>query len=718
MIINKLIISHFGKFHNKELNLNEGINLIYGKNEAGKSTLHSFIKGMLFGIEKGRGRTSKESMYDRYLPWDAPGSYQGSMEINVYDIPYRISRSFYQKEKSFSMIRMDTGREVLSGEDELTDIIPNLTESNFNNTVSIKQSKAETDIELAKEVQNYIANLTTAKNSEVNVGEALNELLAKRKEYEAAISSINLELIEERIEKCLFNEDMQDRLYLKKMTLKSNLEAMKKQHNNHIEKSGLLTEQEIRKLYEIKNRAGEYESLLLIADELWTRENEIREEIIELDQELNEITNIKEKLNQAVRIEDEKKAAAIEYDKLKALAENEAAKIKKKKNIIIKACITSCILALALIVFFGFISSFNINALGIAAVSTVLVTILMALVITIIIVGKQWKKCNIKHMKYSEGIKTKRAVLSSLTKEYESILKACGCINIDEMNALYERSAVIRSRKSFLKERCIEINEESLAKSNKADELMDDITSELLPFYKYNESEMDYIQNEDILEQIQKLITDNEQVKKELNVKRIDFEEEYKKEEEAVRVIESELMKFENSKDNLYELREQHKEESEKLKRLSRELSAIKLAADTIKKLSLEIHDSFGTELNKKISKLSEIITLSSYTEAAADEKLSIKVFNGLKYVDLNKLSTGTIEQIYLALRLSVSDLLFEDKMPLILDDSFVNYDSDRLEAVLKLIHELDRQVLLFTCSDREQLILNDCGILYNLVSI
>ena len=54
----ELHIDGFGKFHDRTISFNDGINIIYGKNEAGKSTLHTFIRGMLFGIERGRGRAA------------------------------------------------------------------------------------------------------------------------------------------------------------------------------------------------------------------------------------------------------------------------------------------------------------------------------------------------------------------------------------------------------------------------------------------------------------------------------------------------------------------------------------------------------------------------------------------------------------------------------------------------------------------------------------
>ena len=59
MKILSLHIDGFGKFHDRDISFEDGLNVVYGKNEAGKSTLHTFIKGMLFGIERQRGRASK-----------------------------------------------------------------------------------------------------------------------------------------------------------------------------------------------------------------------------------------------------------------------------------------------------------------------------------------------------------------------------------------------------------------------------------------------------------------------------------------------------------------------------------------------------------------------------------------------------------------------------------------------------------------------------------
>ena len=54
MIIKSLDLIGFGKFHHRQTELGPRVNVIYGGNEAGKSTMHRFIHGMFFGLKRGR----------------------------------------------------------------------------------------------------------------------------------------------------------------------------------------------------------------------------------------------------------------------------------------------------------------------------------------------------------------------------------------------------------------------------------------------------------------------------------------------------------------------------------------------------------------------------------------------------------------------------------------------------------------------------------------
>ena len=63
MKIEKLEIRNFGKMQNRTLEFSDGIQLISGENESGKSTVHTFIRSMLFGMTRGRGRAAKNDVY-------------------------------------------------------------------------------------------------------------------------------------------------------------------------------------------------------------------------------------------------------------------------------------------------------------------------------------------------------------------------------------------------------------------------------------------------------------------------------------------------------------------------------------------------------------------------------------------------------------------------------------------------------------------------------
>lgn len=76
-----LHINGFGKFNNCSIAFQDGLNVVYGKNEAGKSTLHSFIRSMLFGMERQRGRAARTDQFTKYKPWDLKGGYEGRIRL-------------------------------------------------------------------------------------------------------------------------------------------------------------------------------------------------------------------------------------------------------------------------------------------------------------------------------------------------------------------------------------------------------------------------------------------------------------------------------------------------------------------------------------------------------------------------------------------------------------------------------------------------------------
>lgn len=96
MKIQNLKINQFGKLKDKEIELKEHINVIYGKNESGKSTLLKFILGMFYGLSKNKnGKTYTD--FQKYTPWNEE-DFSGKIKYTLDDsTSYEVFREFKKK---------------------------------------------------------------------------------------------------------------------------------------------------------------------------------------------------------------------------------------------------------------------------------------------------------------------------------------------------------------------------------------------------------------------------------------------------------------------------------------------------------------------------------------------------------------------------------------------------------------------------------------------
>lgn len=183
-----LHISGFGKFHDRDLTFQDGLTVLYGKNEAGKSTPHTFIRSMLFGMERGRGRASKNDTYSKYEPWEAGSAYGGRLRFEQNGTVYRIERNFQKDKKVFTIVNETLGREEAPSKAFLDHLLCGLNETSYNNTVSIGQLKSTTDGGMVTELRNYIANMNTTGAMALNITKAAAYLKARRKEFERQLN--------------------------------------------------------------------------------------------------------------------------------------------------------------------------------------------------------------------------------------------------------------------------------------------------------------------------------------------------------------------------------------------------------------------------------------------------------------------------------------------------------------------------------------------------
>lgn len=112
MKIKKLELWSFGKFHQKSLDLGEGLNVIYGPNESGKSTIHQFILGVFYGFNKYWTKShSYRQEQDLYAPWHGR-QYAGAIEFENGGVVYRAERDFSKKQEDLKLFNLTENSRV------------------------------------------------------------------------------------------------------------------------------------------------------------------------------------------------------------------------------------------------------------------------------------------------------------------------------------------------------------------------------------------------------------------------------------------------------------------------------------------------------------------------------------------------------------------------------------------------------------------------------
>ena len=554
MRINKLHLQDFGKFHEKDIALTPGVNIIYGANEAGKTTTKDFIVDMIYGIDKSKGVGARFDHYEKRRPING-ASYSGSMEFSTEDGEYIVERNFLKNEKKTVLRNIDTGREILLKKDHnLYGTVINTDKSTYVNTLCIGQQEAATDKDIADRLNNYIVNMASSKNGEIDAVRAIAELNNKKKaftdeEFDAKLADLSSKLQLDR--------DFDGEINAVIEEYKRVEEELNHQKENKIE------------FTPIKNAAVEEEE---------ERQRKLKEE-------------------EEARREAENPLSKREKD-IKMLRE------MGKKSVLDNSFVILLLALLLTAVFVGVAYLIPTNVPQVK-MGIIIFGIALALLTTI-------------------RVFMRRSELYKLLEELE--------IEQGFEEAKSEAPAVEDTRKAEL--------------ANKLSEL---------------------------------------KAKQEEIVKERANQEEYMKEI-------SELKS--NNATNLIELQ------------------AIDLAIKSIQDLSEEIYESFGGILNSQVAEIMSKITGGKYSEVRIDDQLRVMVKSGNSFISMDYLSEGTIEQIYLALRLSIANVIINEDLPIIIDDIFVTYDEQRLYDTLSCIGEyLNRQIIILTTNLKVQDIFNSLNV-------
>ena len=633
MIIKDIQLTNFGKFHHKDMLLEPGLNIIYGENEAGKTTIHTFIRGMLFGIEKQRGKASGKDLYSKYEPWEDSSNYQGMMRIENEGVTYRIERNFNRQNKSFKVINEDAGIELSSG--EIDRLFMGLDESCYYNTISISQLGSVTDKELEVILKNYAANLGTTKSMEIDIKAAFADLDSQKKR----IIQENKIGEEEIIEKTLKN-------------VKEQLEVSEREQHSIIAS----VEQKKESSYKLIDRKKELSTLDKKRLEELAKHNERKDKLY---QDVMSYTAEVEK-NTATLDKIREHKAELEKQLLEKGVDSSETMEALSDKVIHRSSmpITLIILALA---FIGAAVGFTVGNIEFLALkeywirpAVCLGVAAMFLLLAIIRYGFNQRR----KMKKLEALKELRLVL-------------------DKLEAAKHEELYMKRQLDSKKE----------ALNNTQQQILQEEEKEVIA--------QDYSQD----------IQEIEEKERELNesISKARWALEQKKENDI------------QTEKRLDEL----KERLDNIKNAKIEIEAIDEAKKNIEEIANEIRNSFGKKLNERASYYMAQITNGKYDKLTIDERLNISVNSRKALIMASRLSKGTIEQIYMALRLAAADIIFEkDKKPILLDDAFVMYDNKRMGNTLRFMSENMDQVILFSCHTREKVMADKLGLKHNFIKL
>lgn len=541
MVIKELYIKNFGKLTERHFYLRHGIQILSGENESGKSTLHAFIRAMLFGMERGRGRAAAKDDFTRYEPWDTPGNYAGMMRFSCGGRTFRLERSFDRYTKRASLVCEDDGEELSVEQGDLDMLLGGLTPGLFDSTVSVGQLQAEPGQELYDALENYAANYLETGSMEIDLAAAFRMLKEKKRDVSRALKE------------------------------------------------------------EDAAREAQREKLL---SEIRYLERDIEELDTEYAQREERLSDIEKS-----RIEESKTEQSRPESGYMQQEGSEEKAVIGSRNLIFTG-IAGLFAGAAGFLWSTFLSSqgeaVNFLTIGVIAGVAALIGIICLAAGSIMWIRERKTGKN-RRAGQEKGLGGRTAGIGETARFMESA------------RALQEQREDTRQR----------------------------------------------------------LLWDMEHLRLESKEKEI-------------------------RRDNL---REQWAEweVSDVQKRLRQSLHALEIAEETLQGTAKEAGNSGTDTMKKKASEIFARITEGRYSRIEFERGQHIFVWDGVRRIPAERLSRGTIEQIYLSVRLAAADMLLEEDVPLIFDDAFAFYDDKRLESALKWLSGQGKQVIIFTCQNREE---------------
>lgn len=699
MKIKNIKVNAYGNIENKDINLEEGINIIHGANESGKSTLLNYIISIFYGISRNKGGKAL-SDYEKYKPWNS-NEFSGRISYKLENgEKYEIFRDFNKKNPKIYNDKLEdiSDRFETDKKDGSKFFIEQMgiDKQMYLSTVVSIQEEVRLDEKNQNMLIQKIANLAGTGEDNVSYKKALIKLQEKirdeigtNKTSQKPINIIEKEIVEIN-NKIVETEKYRNRKY--------EIDAEKEQILFELKE----LEQQKQILQELQNSMKSEEET---KNRLEIREKNRKDNIAKI----NELTNQKNTINaESERVQSAKnhlqdiiKGHKENIEKLNSEIEkiaNEKEETQEKEKPSISFIVITVVLAIALICSIILIKNYIVSGiLGVAIIAN----------IVFYVINKNKQKVN--KAKLREKINQEKQYKREKLENQKQQIIANVNTTEKELEKQEEEEKQVNSELSMLKGQIILLEKnnekitEEIEQDNKAiKEESNKNKQQIIEKYKdKNINDLLYINDyQNYISKIEETINNNR-----IRIKGLEIE---------YNTIVPQL-------DEMVVLEEKREADKEKLAELREKESIINIAIENLMDAYEEMKTTITPKFTKNLSESIQKISSNKYNKVTINDENGMIIENNRgEYVEAIKLSTGTIDQLYLALRLSMIDELSKENLPIILDESFAYSDNNRLKNMLQyLTSDLNNhQTIIFTCTDREQKMLEAMNIPYNVVEL
>ncbi len=678
MRIDKVEIDGFGKLNNVSFTFSDGVNLIYGENESGKSTLCEFILSAFYGLPNESKKVSDDiTPRKKYRPWNTE-SFGGRVYFTDNDgRELVIERSFKGTKRGDKAALRDAATwEELDNSDDIGEKLFGLSREAFLKTLYVKSFGADSLKSDDGEIMSRLSNLETSGAEDVSYSKIINAM-------EKEIFSLKTKTGRGGKISALQDREvaLKQELSISQMTY-SALSA--EEENVRALKDAALKKEQEAALLEEKYRLALAHEKYLNSKKIHETKNVIEKRIKSAKENLEAITNQINSLDTETKssVSAEEISRARELETKKLIAKDRVASLEKTQQQS-KSNLPTIAIILAILGLLAIVADFLISTVALLVLGAVL---LIVSGVMFALNSKKAKENNVKSQDFTQATRE----LKEIETELAEIFAPYGVAISDELSALFMSAKNKDQKRAELTKQYNDTKSEieSLTKS-----IPDEVTEE------FSEEVMSYTGEsaDGIFAKINMLKSESRQMSEraaELDLRIARETAEIRKEAVIVSELDGVCCEIES---------------------LEKRHAALTTAVGWLERAHSEIKNNFAPRLNEKASRMLSYLTKEKYTDLRANDSFHINLKStGGEIVEAGYMSRGTYDLLYIALRFAAMSVLTDGKIPtVILDDAFSQLDDTRLLAAVEMINETAdfSQVMLFTCHENYKHILKNCHI-------